>query len=224
MDVTVEFAALRRGAERHQAFDTTADMLEHHANAGYWYLLNRQGKKAAYRGDLAKILDNATTVHNAGFWKRLRSFLRDDDQIPTEEIPEHMWRAALAVAEDIYTDWSHQRMYIRGLEERVKRAEDQLAIRNAKKGTRKITPAMRAEVFQRDDHRCLLCDATDDLTIDHIVPFVHGGACDIDNFQTLCLSCNIRKNARFLDLRVQPNHSRRGVKTTAGRFLPKEKR
>lgn len=43
---------------------------------------------------------------------------------------------------------------------------------------------------ERDGYRCLLCGATDDLTVDHIRALTDGGTNDNDNLRTLCRSCN----------------------------------
>jgi 5-methylcytosine-specific restriction enzyme A len=60
-----------------------------------------------------------------------------------------------------------------------------------------ISPAARSYVFDRDDHTCQICGATEDLTIDHIIPLAAGGTNDISNFQTLCQSCNSRKGSKI---------------------------
>jgi len=43
------------------------------------------------------------------------------------------------------------------------------------------------------DTKCLWCDATDDLILDHIIPVVCGGKNVRENAQTLCQSCNLWK-------------------------------
>lgn len=48
----------------------------------------------------------------------------------------------------------------------------------------------RETVLARDGHMCVRCGATNDLTLDHIVPVVRGGSHGIANLQTLCASCN----------------------------------
>jgi 5-methylcytosine-specific restriction enzyme A len=60
-----------------------------------------------------------------------------------------------------------------------------------------ISAAARSYVFDRDGHQCQTCGATENLTIDHIIPLAQGGTNDISNFQTLCQSCNSRKGARI---------------------------
>ncbi|WP_055694242.1 HNH endonuclease [Streptomyces prasinopilosus] len=58
-----------------------------------------------------------------------------------------------------------------------------------------ISEALRQFVYERDGYRCVRCGATDDLTLDHIHPWVLGGTNNVDNLRTLCRSCNSSKNA-----------------------------
>jgi HNH endonuclease len=76
----------------------------------------------------------------------------------------------------------------------------------------KVMPAIRWQVFQRDNWKCVACgrDSHDDviLHVDHITPRSKGGKDTIDNYQTLCHICNIGKSNRdATDLRSkgQPN-------------------
>lgn len=57
----------------------------------------------------------------------------------------------------------------------------------------------RQLVLERDGYACVLCDATENLTIDHIFPVAHGGADDPINFRVLCRSCNSAKGATIPD-------------------------
>lgn len=52
---------------------------------------------------------------------------------------------------------------------------------------------LRQEVYAADNHQCVYCAATDDLTIDHKVPEMHGGTHDRSNLQTACRRCNAKK-------------------------------
>jgi hypothetical protein len=57
---------------------------------------------------------------------------------------------------------------------------------------------LRREIFERDGFACLACGATEDLTVDHVLPRSAGGGNGRDNLQTLCRSCNSRKGSRLL--------------------------
>lgn len=53
----------------------------------------------------------------------------------------------------------------------------------------------RRFILDRDGWACVYCGSTDELEIDHIVPFSRGGACSADNAQVLCGPCNRSKGA-----------------------------
>ena len=59
----------------------------------------------------------------------------------------------------------------------------------------------RAEIFARDDFRCVYCGErfeTDDLSIDHIQPKMRGGDGSAGNVVTACRGCNTIKGSRTL--------------------------
>ena len=59
------------------------------------------------------------------------------------------------------------------------------------------SPSLRKKVFQRDGFRCKFCGSLDALTADHIIPEARGGKTTLDNLQTLCMTCNLRKGVRI---------------------------
>lgn len=51
----------------------------------------------------------------------------------------------------------------------------------------------RQNIFKRDGHKCQYCGATNDLTLDHVLPRSRGGASSWDNLTTACRHCNSKK-------------------------------
>jgi len=49
------------------------------------------------------------------------------------------------------------------------------------------------EIKKRDGFKCVECDSTQDLTVDHIIPVSKGGTNMSVNLRTLCGTCNKRK-------------------------------
>jgi hypothetical protein len=69
-------------------------------------------------------------------------------------------------------------------------------LRYSEIGRPHIPVEVRREVMERDGHRCLECGATDQLSLDHIVPYSHGGPDTVENLRVLCRPCNSRKGNR----------------------------
>lgn len=59
----------------------------------------------------------------------------------------------------------------------------------------------RDEVFRIYGKKCLCCNSTEKITIDHVVPVFLGGADNIGNLQPLCKSCNSKKSSTIKDYR-----------------------
>lgn len=78
-----------------------------------------------------------------------------------------------------------------------------------------INPDFREWVYNRDGNMCVVpgCGATQDLTVDHRTPVVHGGKTDPDNLQTLCLSCNTSKGSKTWEDFLEQRSSRLGIQT-----------
>ena len=88
--------------------------------------------------------------------------------------------------------------------------QPELAQDNAKQAAEaviRVMPALRWQVFQRDNWKCVACGRGSEdgiiLHVDHIIPRSKGGLDSLNNFQTLCHICNIGKsNKDSTDLRL----------------------
>lgn len=65
---------------------------------------------------------------------------------------------------------------------------------------RRIIPShVKLEVWKRDNGRCVVCGATDELHFNHDVPFSLGGTSEVAaNIQLLCARHNLAKSDRIL--------------------------
>lgn len=52
-------------------------------------------------------------------------------------------------------------------------------------------------VYKRDCGRCVYCGSTENLQLDHIIPFSRGGATTLENMQLLCQKCNLEKSNKI---------------------------
>lgn len=52
-------------------------------------------------------------------------------------------------------------------------------------------------VWNRDGGKCVYCDSTENLHLDHIIPFSKGGDTSVENLQLLCQKCNLTKSNKI---------------------------
>lgn len=60
----------------------------------------------------------------------------------------------------------------------------------------------KAQVLERDGHKCLCCGSTYRVNVDHIQPRSLGGSHDPENLQALCSTCNRLKGIEKIDFRA----------------------
>ena len=64
--------------------------------------------------------------------------------------------------------------------------------------TRVIPTAVKLEVWRRDEGKCRMCGAKDNLHFDHIIPYSKGGtSTDAKNIQLLCVRHNLAKSDKI---------------------------
>jgi len=61
---------------------------------------------------------------------------------------------------------------------------------------RNRVPFSKRNVMIRDGYKCVYCESTDTLTIDHVIPISKNGKSDFDNCVTCCKTCNAKKKDR----------------------------
>ncbi|WP_193886604.1 tetratricopeptide repeat protein [Oculatella sp. LEGE 06141] len=74
---------------------------------------------------------------------------------------------------------------------------DMLEVENV----RRISPSIRFDVFQRDNHVCQYCGRTPPevkLVVDHLVPVAQGGTDVFENLVTSCEECNSGKSDKLI--------------------------
>ena len=61
---------------------------------------------------------------------------------------------------------------------------------------KKLNPT-KENIFRRDGMKCLYCESTKDLTIDHVIPKSRGGQNTWENLATCCSKCNNKKGDKI---------------------------
>lgn len=54
-----------------------------------------------------------------------------------------------------------------------------------------IRKSVRAAVMARDNHQCVECGSTTNLSLDHIVRYRDDGPDTVENLRVLCMPCNV---------------------------------
>lgn len=60
-----------------------------------------------------------------------------------------------------------------------------------------IPKAVVDALWSRDKGQCVYCASSENIHIDHIIPFSKGGSSSIENLQLLCQSCNLIKSDKI---------------------------
>lgn len=71
------------------------------------------------------------------------------------------------------------------------------------------------EIQRRQGGKCLRCGSPENLSMDHVIPLVKGGADDPSNIQILCRPCNSHKGTRTTDYRLNAVHKNGTIKETS---------
>lgn len=82
----------------------------------------------------------------------------------------------------------------------LNRTPADFAARRHRRRARKVNNggSATAEELKMLPDFCVYCFAKDNLTVDHIIPLVKGGAGSIENLTTACVKCNLSKGTKLL--------------------------
>jgi len=58
---------------------------------------------------------------------------------------------------------------------------------------RNIRASVRKEVMHRDKFKCVLCEAEENLSLDHIKRYRDDGPDTAENLRVLCMPCNLER-------------------------------
>lgn len=75
-----------------------------------------------------------------------------------------------------------------------------VSVRNVARNAARIVRTQRRKnpdraAYKKLMKRCKYCGATEDLTVDHKIPLIRGGADNAKNWQCLCKECNTTKSS-----------------------------
>ncbi len=76
------------------------------------------------------------------------------------------------------------------------------------KNPRYISPAIRHQVWNRDERKCRICNSKRYLNFDHIKPIAHGGLSSVENLRLLCSQCNQRQAIKIFGADRIPGRGR----------------
>lgn len=194
LNMKVEFALDLRGGCAKAAKGSVLDVWVSHWDYGHpdiiapatgvWTPVAGHGSTLS-QGDV--ILELDTTPEALRLW----------DELQEKERAERMQAAAEREKAEIVSKLK-ERQRRRELEEQVRM---ELIDSGELFGDQPKRPPIPREVvdavYRRDGARCVYCGSTENLQLDHIIPFSKGGATSLENLQLLCQKCNLEKSNKI---------------------------
>ncbi len=137
----------------------------------------RRARKARESDGAARIIEDGQRA----LWWTLDGFYWADEGLDAEAVSRLVWDRE-----------RRQDARLGRLRTARARAEEVATARRTR-----IPDDVRAFVWERDDGRCVHCDAEDDLQFDHVIPVALGGGNGAETVQLLCGGCNRTKSDRI---------------------------
>jgi hypothetical protein len=215
-----EAASLQRGMNFELGKGYSVILMSVRSNAPYRDRLEADGSTIIYEGHDAprtsetpdpKVVDQPELTPS-GTLTQNGKFLHAAVQFRCGTAPPHLVRVYEKIHQGIWSyngifqlvdawrERDHRRTLFRFKLVAVEGDEATVASPDAKTERRRIIPtSVKVEVWKRDNGRCVICGATDDLHFDHDLPYSLGGtSVKVENVQLLCARHNLSKGAKIL--------------------------
>ncbi len=210
---------LQRGMSFGLGGDHSVVLMSLRANAPYRDRLEDNGTTLIYEGhdmprtqacphpktvDQPLVLPSGRPTQNGKFYEAAREFkngIRPPERVRVyEKIHSGIWSYnGVFHLVDAWQEHDQQRKVFKFRLIAVSGEEDfSQPVRIDAERRRIIPTAVKIQVWRRDRGKCCLCEATDELHFDHVVPFSKGGtSLTAENVQLLCARHNLQKHDRI---------------------------
>ena len=217
----VEGVNLQRGMNFHLNGDLSVILMSRRPNAPYADRIEDDGRVLIYEGhDVSKTKetpnpkiidqpmknDSGTLTQNGLFFRAAKKGKEEEGKTELVKVYEKLY-AGIWVFNGIFElvdAWQEKSADRRVCKFRLQLIE---TFKDEDEGTqsqvelehnRLIPSHIKIAVWKRDKGRCVICESTDNLHFDHIIPFSKGGSSLVaENIQLLCARHNIAKRDRI---------------------------
>lgn len=118
------------------------------------------------------------------------------DEKAFEDIARRILQSVYADAEDIEAAEDALNRLAKYRRQTIQKKAKKYYIQQRRGEFAKEQSRLMLALIDRDGYSCVICDSTERLGVDHILPLSRGGNDELDNLRLLCPACNSRKGDR----------------------------
>jgi len=215
-----ESASLQRGMNFDLGGDCSVILMSVRKNAPYRDRLQDDGATLIYEGhdaprsesvlepkkvDQPEMNPNGSLTQNGRFHRAALAYKQGEaGPHPVkvyEKIKQGIWSYnGLFHLVDAWRERDHRRTVFKFKLIPVEGESPTTATRGQEAGRRRLIPtSVKIKVWNRDNGRCVICGATDELHFDHVLPYSRGGtSVKAENVQLLCARHNLAKGDKIV--------------------------